>query len=67
MARKSEPEFFVATTSGALKVKGKVETFIVGRTIVHRSSPLYQAHPDLFQPIERPAVEQATAAPGASR
>lgn len=67
MARKRDPEFYVATTSGVLKVKGKSETFIAGRTIVSRDSALYRAYPHLFKPVEHPAVEQATAAPGERR
>jgi hypothetical protein len=67
MPRKQEPDYFVATTSGVMKVNGRNETFVRGRTIVHRDSPLYRAHPNLFRPVERPAVEQATAAPGEHR
>jgi hypothetical protein len=67
MPRKKEPEFFIATTSGALKVAGRAETFVRGKTIVHCDSPLYRAYPHLFKPIDRPSVEQATAAPGERR
>lgn len=67
MARKAEPQYFVATTSGVFKVAGKVEHFKRGQTIVHRDSPLYRQYPHLFKPVERPAVEQATAAPGERR
>lgn len=67
MPRKREPEYFVATTSGVFKVNGKIEHFKRGQTIVHRDSPLYRAHSKLFTPIDRPSVEQATAAPGERR
>ena len=67
MPRTKAPDYFVATTSGVFKVAGKTETFVRGKTIVHRDSALYRAYPNLFQPVERPAVEQATAAPGERR
>ena len=67
MPRKKEPEFFIATTSGVLKVKGRNEMFVRGKTIVHRESPLYRAAPHYFKAIDRPSVEQATAAPGERR
>lgn len=67
MPRTKQPEYFVATTSGVLKVDGKPETFLRGRTIVHRDSPLYRAYPKFFKPVERPESEQATAAPGERR
>lgn len=67
MPRKAAPEYFVATTSGVLKVAGKIERFTRGQTIVHRDSALLRAYPDLFKPVDRPAVEQATAAPGERR
>lgn len=67
MPRAKTPDYFVATTSGVMKVDGKRETFVRGKTIVHRDSPLYRAHPRFFQPIERPTAEQATAAPGERR
>ncbi len=67
MPRKREPEFFVATTSGVIRVGGKREIYHAGQTIVHRDSPLYRAIPDRFKAIERPEVEQATAAPGEHR
>lgn len=67
MPRTKTPDYFVATTSGVYKVNGKAETFVRGRTIVHRDSALYRAHPEIFKPVERPAAEQATAAPGESR
>ena len=65
--RKRQSEYFVATTSGTLMVNGKRETFVKGRTILHRSEALYQAHPELFAPIDHANVEQATAAPGERR
>ena len=67
MPRKATPDYFIAITSGVLKIKGKPETFVRGKTIVHRDSPLYRAYPQHFQPIERPSTEQATAAPGERR
>ncbi|HEX7098425.1 MAG TPA: hypothetical protein VF377_04240 [Acidimicrobiia bacterium] len=67
MPRAKQVDYYVATTSGVLKVNGKRETFVRGQTIVHRDSPLYRAHPHLFRPVERPSVEQTTAAPGESR
>lgn len=67
MPRKKEPEFFIATTSGVLKIQGRSETFIAGRTIVSKDTPLYRAYPHLFRPVERPESEQATAAPGERR
>ena len=67
MPRKREPEYFVATTSGVIKVDGKREVFQAGRTIVHRDSPLYRAMPSRFKAIERPELEQATTAPGEKR
>lgn len=67
MPRAKTPDFYVAITSGVLKVDGKRETFIKGKTIVHRDSALFRKHPDYFRPVERPAVEQATAAPGERR
>lgn len=67
MPRTKQPDYFMATTSGALKVAGKTETFVRGKTVVHRESALYRAYPNLFAPIDRPAVEQATSAPGESR
>lgn len=67
MPRKKEPDYFVATTSGVMKVNGRNETFVRGRTIVHRDSPLYRDYPHLFKPIDRPPVEQTTAAPGERR
>lgn len=67
MPRKATPDYFIAITSGVLKIKGKAETFIRGKTIVHRDSSLYRAHPEHFMPIERPPTEQATAAPGERR
>ena len=67
MPRKAEPQFFVAISSGVIKVDGKLETYRDGQTIVHRDSPLYKAAPGRFKPVERPTIEQATAAPGQSR
>ena len=67
MPRTKQPDYFVATTSGVMKVAGKPQTFVRGKTIVHRDSELYRSYPHLFQPIDRPAVEQATAAPGERR
>lgn len=67
MPRKREPEYFIAISSGSLRVDGKIETFVRGRTVVHRSAALYRAHPDMFRPIEHPTIEQATAAPGEKR
>ena len=67
MPRTKQPDYFVATTSGVLKVDGKTETFIRNRTVVHRDSPMYRAYPKLFRPVDRPGTEQATAAPGESR
>ena len=67
MPRAKEPEFYIATTSGVVKVDGKRQTFVKGRTIVHRDSALYRAMPDRFRPVDRPTIEQATAAPGERR
>ncbi|HSM17892.1 MAG TPA: hypothetical protein VK845_12975 [Gemmatimonadales bacterium] len=67
MPRKARPDYFVATTSGVFRVEGKNQHFKRGQTIVHRDSPLYRAHPHLFAPVDRPAVEQATSAPGERR
>ena len=67
MPRKSEPEFFVATSSGVVKVEGRHENYLAGKTIVHRDSALYKAVPTRFRPVERPAVEKATAVPGEQR
>lgn len=67
MPRTKEPEFFVARSSGVIKIAGKRESYTAGQTIVHRDSPLYKALPDRFQPVERPTVEQTTAAPGERR
>lgn len=67
MPRKAQPDFYVALSSGVLKVDGKIERYFEGRTIVHRDSPLYRAMPGRFKPVERPAVESATAAPGERR
>jgi hypothetical protein len=67
MPRKSEPEFFVARSSGVVNVNGRKETYIAGKTIVHRDTALYKAASDRFVPVERPEVEQATAAPGEHR
>jgi hypothetical protein len=67
MPRKKEPEFFVARSSGVVKINGKPEYYVVGKTIVHRDSDMYKAIPDRFRPVERSAVEQATAAPGEKR
>lgn len=67
MPRKKEPEFFVAISSGVARVDGKREVYHAGTTIVHRDSALYRSNPKLFKPVERPGVEQMTAAPGESR
>jgi hypothetical protein len=67
MPRKKEPEYFVARSSGVVKVNGHKETYVAGKTIVHRDTALYKAAPDRFVPVERPEVEQATAAPGEHR
>lgn len=67
MARTKQPDYFIAITSGLLKVEGKSELFVRGQTIVHRDSPLYRAYPQHFRPIERPPTEAATAAPGQRR
>ena len=67
MPRKKEPEFFVARSSGVVKINGKPEYYVVGKTIVHRDSDLYKAIPSRFVPVDRPGVEQMTAAPGEKR
>jgi hypothetical protein len=67
MPRKKEAEFFVARSSGVVNVNGHKETYVAGQTIVHRDTALYRAAPDRFVPVERPEVEQATAAPGEHR
>lgn len=60
-------DYYVATTTGVYKIDGKIENIIEGRTIVSRNSALYRAFPNKFKPVERPAVEQATSAPGEKR
>ena len=67
MPRKAEPQFFVARSSGVVKIEGRNENYIAGKTIVHRDSALYRAIPDRFKPVERPDTEQMTAAPGEKR
>jgi hypothetical protein len=67
MPRKKEPEFFVARSSGVVKINGKPEYYVRGQTIVHRDAALYKAIPERFQPVDRPEVEQTTAAPGERR
>lgn len=67
MPRKSQPDYFVAISSGVYKVDGKVETIIEGRTIVGRDAAIYRAYPQFFKAVERPAIEAATAAPGQQR
>ena len=68
MPRTKQPETYIATSSGVLKINGKIERYTAGQTIVHRSHPLYQAIPERFQPLTAlPVVEQATAAPGERR
>lgn len=67
MPRKAQPEFFVARSSGVVKVDGRKEFYREGQTIVHRDSALYKAIPHRFDPVERPTTEQATAAPGERR
>jgi hypothetical protein len=67
MPRKAQPDFFVAQSSGIVKVNGQMETYLKGQTIVHRDSDLYKLIPERFKPVERPPTEKATAAPGEFR
>ena len=67
MPTKKESDYFVARSSGVVKIDGQTEFYSAGKTIVHRDSELYKRIPERFTPIERPAVEQATAVPGQSR
>lgn len=67
MPSKAQPEFYVARSSGVIKIDGRNEFYTVNQTIVHKDSALYRAIPDRFQPVERPQVEKATAAPGERR
>ena len=67
MPTKKEPDYFVARSSGVVRIDGKTEFYTAGKTIVHRDSELYRRIPERFTPVERPAVEQATAAPGQVR
>lgn len=67
MPRTKQPDYFVATSSGIIQVDGRSEVYQRGKTIVHRDSALYRAIPNRFRPVERPAIEQATAAPDQRR
>ena len=68
MPRTTEPELYVARSSGVIKVKGETITYLAGRTRVRAGHPLLKARPDAFVPLEANYdVEQATAAPGEKR
>ena len=69
MARKAEPEIYVATQSFAAEVDGVPVVVAVGER-VRRGHELLKQHGGYFEPADQGVqydVEQATAAPGEKR
>ena len=70
MPRTKEPkaEIYVARSTGIIRVKGELYTYIAGRTRLRAGHPLLKALPDKFEPLSLDYdLEQATAAPGERR
>lgn len=80
MAAKSKPEVYVARESGSVDIDGIAFVFVKGATFAEVGSEVLKRVPSAFVPIVahyradkseqkglRPAVEQATAAPGEKR
>jgi len=51
MPRTKEPDFYVARTSGVIKVNGKVRLFTARQTIVASDDPIVARLPDAFVPF----------------
>ena len=63
-----EPEIYVATSSGVVKIDGKLHNYYGGTTRVRAGHPLLKAAPRAFKPMKLDyEVEQATKAPGEKR
>ena len=50
MARK--PDLYVATSTGAVRVDGKVINYAAGKTLVRAGHPILLALPGRFRPVE---------------
>jgi hypothetical protein len=50
MARK--PDLYVATSTGAVRVDGKVINYAAGKTLVRLGHPILLALPGRFRPVE---------------
>ena len=66
--KSSEPQIFVARSSGVVKVDGKLTNYYGGSTRVRAGHPLLKAAPGAFIPMELDYdVEDASADPGRKR
>jgi hypothetical protein len=68
MPKKKEPEIYVATSSGVMKIDGKLHNYYGGTTRVRAGHPLLKAAPGKFKPMELDyELEEATKTPGRKR
>ena len=61
--------YYVARSSGVIKIRGELYRYAAGRTRVRAGHPLLEVLPDRFEPLDMTydTIEQATAAPGEKR
>ena len=68
MPKKKLPEIYVATSSGVVRIDGRLTSYYGGTTRVRAGHPLLKAAPGKFKPLELDyEVEKATKAPGEKR
>lgn len=68
MPKSKDPEIFVATSSGVVKIDGRIHNYYGGTTRVRAGHPLLKALPGKFKPMKLDyEVEDATKAPGKKR
>lgn len=70
MARRTDPQVFVATESGSAEVDGEVITFVKGVTRLRKGHAILSQLPNFFEAADEHLaydLEDASAAPGEKR
>ena len=66
--KKPEADIYVATSSGVVKIDGKLHNYYGGTTRVRAGHPLLKAAPGKFKPMDLDyEVETTTKTPGKKR